>query len=230
MSRPVAPGFLLLLAMGLACLPSSGCSSAGATREDIAQARAIAAAAEEQVAAADGRIAQLEAGILAARQLAEQTGSEQAYATAAALQGMLAQGREQLPAIQAAATRARVAAEQLEAQGDSVVPWWKVGIALLVPVLLPLARGIPVIGPAVGTFGEIAWKFYSTKQQKDAQARIEAEAAALPFQVMVGHKALTALEPERAQALKDAARREQEMAGVSEAIRPHVLAIEAKAG
>ena len=212
------------IALILAVLLFAGCSS-----EQVDRASAFAAAAHAELDQAQGQVDQLKVQLAVAKDSIKDLHSAKADALVAQFEQVVATAEKGLPAIRTAAEAADSAFAQIKASDSGEVPWWKVALGVAIPVLLPFAKAIPGVGPIVGSLGELAWNAYTTADAKARQAKIEAEARALPDQVKVAHAALAALPADAAKAIKDAAFDAQALNGTLDAIRPHVAAVEAKA-
>lgn len=231
MLRNLTSVCLLLVAL----LLLSGCWVADiATRNvDVEQAKAQLAQAQQALATIQGVVAQMKEQLAQARAAFEATKSEHAAKVVATFERAAAAAEAQLPLVQGAVNQAQAVVADLEKNAGSSVPLWKVGLAALIPFLPKLLVMIPGVGPALAPFaGAIAnglWSLASTKGQKQDDAAAAAAVVALPHQVAVTHKALGALaeaRPEVAREIKQDAKREQEIAGVLDILRPFALQLE----
>lgn len=217
---------LAILAIAV-LLVFSGCSVGDFLNRDVDVDHAKAKVADLQalLTATTDQLGQIKGQLAQAKVALEASGSEQAAKVVATLERSAAYVEQTLPTIQAAVTKAQATVNELEVGGK--VPLWQVLVGAAVPFLLPLAKGIPGVGPIVGTLGEMAWNAYATAQQRERQAKVEAQAKALPYQVAVTHEALLRLPDGVAENLTTAAKREQKVAGVHAVIADEVLKLEA---
>lgn len=165
---------LLAAAIGLTALLCLGC-----TNEQLGRAEVYAQTTHTLLGQAQANVAALETQLAAAQKAAAESGDARIVAVVEQLQGAVRVAKTYLPALQVTAQQADNALASLKATGATDVPWWKVALGVAVPLLLPLAKGIPVVGPAIGQLGELGWSLYTTSQQKAQQAAIEARAKAM---------------------------------------------------
>lgn len=210
---------LTILAAALALF--TGCTDA-----ELARVQAVAQVSHDTLDAAEAQVESLRAQLGAMREQAAKLGDQHAVDLVTQFEVVVASAEKVLPTLRSAAASADKAVTSIKDAGEGQVPWWKVAVGVAVPILLPLLKNVPVIGLPVSAIGELAWSAYTGSQAKARQARIEAEAAALPEQVKVTHDALALVPPDAAKELKNAARIAQELNGSLQAIRPHVLQLE----
>lgn len=163
---------LLLVLLAAGALSFTSC-----TNDQVTRAEGYAHTAHTLLDQAVEHIGALEAQLATARKAAADSGDARIVAVVDQLQGAVTVAKTYLPTLQATAAQADATLAEMKASPD--VPWWKVAIGVAVPVLLPLAKAIPGVGPIVGQLGEFAWAAYSTSAQKAQQEAVEARAKAM---------------------------------------------------
>jgi hypothetical protein len=224
-ARIYRPAGLFLL--GVLVLFLSGCVMDRPV--DLADAKAKVQTLEEALDASRTQLDHITGLLEQAKAVAAQTGSEAAKQVVTQLEHAAAVASASIPQLQEAVGNAKRTVTDLEAGGGSA-PLWYVLAGFAVQYVPKLATLIPGVGPAFGPIATLIanglWSVASTKRQREEEERLAAEAKALPMQVRVTHQALAALPSDRAEGIKDSARREQELAGLYDILRPHVLAVE----
>lgn len=152
----------------------------GCTNADLQGARGAAQTTQLVLAAAEGQVAEMRASLAEARQLAAESGDARIAATVGKIEAGLAAAERNLPALREASATAAKTLETLAAAGDGEVPWWKVAIGLAVPLLLPLARNVPAIGPVLGVLGDLIERKLASDAKRAEWERIEARAKLPP--------------------------------------------------
>lgn len=171
-----ATHILLALVIGLTAQFGLG----GCSEQQLGRAESYAGTTHAALDLADQHVDALEQQLALAKKALAESGDTRIAAVVEQLQGAVTVAKASLPALRQAATQADEALAQLKAQAaEGVVPWWKVALTIAVPLLLPLAKTIPVVGPVVGQLGELAWAAYATHEQKATQRDTEARAEAL---------------------------------------------------
>jgi hypothetical protein len=173
--------------------------TAGCTNDQVTRAEGYAQTAHTLLDQAVSHVGALEQQLAVARKAAADSGDARIVAVADQLQSAVAVAKTYLPTLQATAAQADATLAQMKASPD--VPWWKVAVGIAVPLLLPFAKGIPVVGPAIGQLGELAWAAYSTHDQKAQQAAIEARAKGLAQTVAGIENAKKLMTPDQVESL-----------------------------
>lgn len=163
---------LLLVLLAAGALSFTSC-----TNDQVVRAEGYAHTAHTLLDQAVAHIGALEQQLVAAKKAAAESGDARIVAIADQMQSAVTVAKTYLPTLQATAAQADATLAEMKANPD--VPWWKIALGVAVPLLLPLAKGIPVVGPAVGQLGELAWSAYSTRAQKAQQEAVEARAKAM---------------------------------------------------
>lgn len=163
---------LLLVLLAAGALSFTSC-----TNDQVTRAEGYAHTAHTLLDQAVAHIGALEQQLAAAKKAAAESGDARIVAIADQMQSAVTVAKTYLPTLQATAAQADTTLAEMKANPD--VPWWKIALGVAVPLLLPLAKGIPVVGPAVGQLGELAWSAYSTRAQKAQQEAVEARAKAM---------------------------------------------------